>query len=76
MKKFLRIVLKQSPSLWYDWELPEGIQLNQIVAQIQMSGYILTPTFWVPHGSIAHMCIIEGFANAEPMDFTKARSIQ
>lgn len=73
MKKFLRIVIRQTPHLWYDWELPEGAQLNQIVAQMQMAGYVLMPTFWVPIESIAHMCIVEVSNEAAPMDFTKAR---
>lgn len=71
MKKFLRIVLKGTPTLWYDHEIGE-IPINQIVAQMQMSGYLLTPTFFVPWDSIAHMCMIQ--VNGEqPLDFTKAR---
>jgi len=73
MKQYLRIVLKQSPTIWYDMELAEGVPLNQVIAQVQMSGYILAPKFFVPYDSIAHMCIVEVKQGEEPLDFTKAR---
>lgn len=75
MKRYLRIVLKQVPTLWYDMEMAADTPLNHYVAQIQMSGYILTPTFFVPYDQIAHMCILEVGGSA-PMDFTKARGLQ
>jgi hypothetical protein len=72
MKQYLRIVLKQEPKLFYDWELPDGWSLQQCIAQIMMSGYFLTPKFFVPYESIAHMCVIE-VKDGDVVDFTKAR---
>lgn len=63
MKKYLRIILRSPFPLWYDYELPEGASLLNMVAQMQLSGYFLAPTFWIPIGSIAHMCILETAAS-------------
>jgi hypothetical protein len=76
MKKYLRVVLKGTPVLWYDLEMADDVVMNQLVAQLQMAGYILAPKVFVPYDSIAHMCLIDVRSDEQPLDFTKAGKLQ
>ena len=59
MKKYLRVILKSDRALWYDIPMPDDVMMLNVVAQLQMCGYVITDKVFVPYDQIAHMCLIE-----------------
>lgn len=71
--KVIRVTLKQTPLVWIDHPLAEGVTFANVVGMVRATGYFMNETAYLPHESIASMLVIE-FQDGEPaMDFTKAR---
>lgn len=71
--KVIRITLTQTPLVWIDHPLGEGVSLSQIVGQVRAAGYFMSETVYLPHDSIAHILVVEFQDGEKPIDFTKAR---
>lgn len=58
MKKFFRIVIKGSPVLFFDMEVPDSASLPNFMANVTMHGAVIHEKFFVPYDQIAHVSVV------------------
>ena len=64
--KYIRIVIKGEPRVWFDHPIPQGQTFVNIVSLVRAGGQFAAPTFYVPYESIHHMMEIELTELVEP----------
>lgn len=69
MKKFIRIHLKGSPSIFFDLPTPEGFTMAHFVSAVQSSGYVQGEGFYIPHDAIKCAAVVELNGGAEVKNF-------
>ena len=59
MKKFVRIVLKGQPRIWFDMELKNGLTFNNFIALVRAGGYVMNENVYILHDDIAYIGVVE-----------------
>jgi hypothetical protein len=64
--KYLRVVLKGEPRMWFDYPIPNGTTFANLIMMIRAGGFFATPAVYVPIEQIHHMMEIELTSGEQP----------
>ena len=55
MKKFVRVVLKGQPRIWFDMELKNGLTFSSFIALVRAGGYAMNDNVYILHDDMAYI---------------------
>jgi hypothetical protein len=57
--KYLRVILKGEPKIWFDHPISNDITFVNLIMMIRAGGYFMTPSIYVPIEQIHHIVEVE-----------------